>query len=136
MTIAEAVMITGRRRVVAAASAALRASRPAASSVFANDTTRMLLAVATPTVMIAPISAGTLKVVPERYNIQTIPTSAPGSPVRITNGADQDWKFTTSSRYTSTTAKIRPTPIARKAASMLAAWPRRLSVTAGGNLPV
>ena len=38
----------------------------------------MLLAVATPMLMIAPISDGTLMVVPVTNSIQTMPASAPG----------------------------------------------------------
>ena len=55
----------------------------------------MLLEVATPMHMIAPISAGTLTVVPVRYSIHTIPASAPGKAVRMMNGSSHDWKFTT-----------------------------------------
>ena len=98
MIIASAVMITGRRRVMPAASAAPRASRPTLRCSFANDTTRMLFAVATPTHMIEPISAGTDSVVPVRNSIQTMPASAPGSAIRMMNGSSHDWKFTTISR--------------------------------------
>ena len=55
----------------------------------------MLLAVATPTHMIAPISAGTDSVVPVRNRIHTMPASAPGSAIRMMNGSSHDWKFTT-----------------------------------------
>ena len=39
----------------------------------------MLLAVATPMVMIAPVSAGTLSVVPVMNSIQAMPASAAGN---------------------------------------------------------
>ena len=39
--------------------------------------------------MIAPVSAGTDKVVPVTNSIQTIPASAAGSAVMITNGSSQ-----------------------------------------------
>ena len=45
---------------------------------FGEEMTRMLLAVATPMHMMAPVKAGTLRVVPVRNNIQTMPASAPG----------------------------------------------------------
>ena len=70
----------------------------------------MLLAVATPTHMMAPINDGTLSVVPVTNSIHKIPAIAPGSAVRMMNGSTQDWKFTVISRYTSTTAKIMPRP--------------------------
>ena len=58
----------------------------------------MLLAVATPTHMMAPISAGTLSVVRVRNRTSTIPASAAGNAVMIMNGSSQDWKFTTISK--------------------------------------
>ena len=58
--IARAVINTGRSRVDPAASAAPRASSPSRRCSFAKVTIRMLLAVATPMHMIAPIRAGTL----------------------------------------------------------------------------
>ena len=64
----------------------------------AKATTRMLLAVATPMLMIAPIRAGTLSVVPVRNRNTTIPASAAGSAVMMMKGSSQDWKFTTISR--------------------------------------
>jgi hypothetical protein len=54
--------------------------------------------VATPIHIIAPISAGTLKVVPVIKSIQTIPASAQGNAVMMINGSVQDWKFTTIKR--------------------------------------
>ena len=58
----------------------------------------MLLAVATPMHMIAPVSAGTLNVVCDRNSIQTMPASAAGSAEMMMNGSSHDWKFTTISR--------------------------------------
>ena len=58
----------------------------------------MLLAVATPTHMSAPISAGTLSVVWVKKSKSTMPASAAGSAVMMMNGSSQDWKFTTISR--------------------------------------
>src|SRR6266850_2083242 len=48
------------------------------------------LAVATPMHMMAPVSAGTDSVVWVVNSIQTMPASAAGSAVMITNGSDQD----------------------------------------------
>ena len=59
---------------------------------------RMLLAVATPTLMMAPINAGTLKVVCVTNSIHTMPANPAGSAVMMMNGSSQDWKFTTMSR--------------------------------------
>jgi hypothetical protein len=64
----------------------------------AKVTTNTLFAVATPIHIIAPISAGTLKVVPVIKSIQTIPASAQGNAVMMINGSVQDWKFTTIKR--------------------------------------
>ena len=61
-------------------------------------TTKTLFAVATPIHMIAPIKAGTLKVVPVTKSIQTIPASAQGRAVMMMKGSVQDWKFTTINR--------------------------------------
>ncbi len=58
----------------------------------------MLFAVATPMHMMAPVSAGTESVVWVTNSIQTMPASAAGSAVMITNGSSQDWKLTTMSR--------------------------------------
>ena len=58
--------------------------------------------------MIAPISAGTLSVVPVMKSIQTMPASAPGSAMMMMKGSDHDWKLTTMSRYTSTMAPASP----------------------------
>ena len=63
MIMASAVMSTGRKRVNPASIAAVAASAPSASRSRAKLTTRMLLAVATPMHMIAPVNAGTDKVV-------------------------------------------------------------------------
>ena len=55
----------------------------------------MLFAVATPMLMIAPISEGTLMVVWVTNRASRMPESAPGSAVMMMNGSSQDWKFTT-----------------------------------------
>src|SRR5262249_25556007 len=62
--IAAAVISTGRIRVRPASIAACRAVRPASCCSRAKVTSRMEFAEATPTAMIAPISDGTLSVVP------------------------------------------------------------------------
>ena len=98
MIIASAVISTGRNRVKPASSAARAASPCSASRSRANDTRRMLFAVATPMHMMAPISAGTLSVVPVRNRNSTIPPNAPNKAVMMMNGSSQDWKFTTISR--------------------------------------
>jgi hypothetical protein len=50
----------------------------------------MLLAVATPMHMMAPIIAGTLRVVCVTNSISTIPASAAGSAVMMMNGSSHD----------------------------------------------
>ena len=52
--------------------------------------TRMLFAVATPTVMIAPIRDGTLNVVPVATSSQTMPQKAPGKAMMMISGSVQD----------------------------------------------
>ena len=89
MTIASAVIKTGRMRPTPASSAAAIGSRPRCKFSRAKVTTRTELAVATPRLMIAPIRAGTLKVVCDRNNPQTTPASAPGSAVMMMNGSSQ-----------------------------------------------
>ncbi len=59
---ARAVISTGRKRVKPASSAALTESLPSIIFSVAKLTTRMLFEVATPMHMMAPMSAGTLKV--------------------------------------------------------------------------
>ena len=98
----------------------------------AKVTTRMLLAVATPTHMIDPISAGTLSVVCARKRIQQMPAMAPGSAMRMTSGSSQDWKFTTINRYTSRIAKISPYPRPRNEDCMLSACPLICTVVPRG----
>lgn len=51
---------------------------------------RVLLTVATPMHIIAPVSVGTDKVVWVRNKIQTIPASAVGSAITIMNGSSHD----------------------------------------------
>ena len=99
MIMASAVISTGRKRVEAGVERGRgrrRASSPAARA--RTLTTRMLFAVATPMHMIAPVSAGTDSVVPVTNSIQTMPASAAGSAVMMTNGSIHDWKLTTISR--------------------------------------
>ena len=98
MIMASAVISTGRKRVKPASMAAVNGSSPSASRSRAKLTTRMLLAVATPMHMMAPVSAGTDSVVRVMNNIQTMPASAAGSAVTMTKGSSQDWKFTTINR--------------------------------------
>jgi len=108
---ASAVISTGRIRVAPASSAADSAGSPSRIRCRANETTRMLLAVATPMVMMAPVSAGTLSVVPVRNSIQAIPANAAGNALTMISGSTQDWKLTTISRYTSTIAIASPPPV-------------------------
>ena len=58
----------------------------------------MLLAVATPMHMIAPVRAGTDRVVRVMNSIHTTPASAVGNAVMMTKGSSHDWKLTTISR--------------------------------------
>ena len=50
----------------------------------------MLLAVATPTHMMAPVSDGTFKVVCVSSRAHVIPANAPGSAVMMMNGSSHD----------------------------------------------
>ncbi len=58
----------------------------------------MLLEVAMPTAMIAPMNDSTLSVVPVTASIQSTPASAPGTAIKMMNGSMNDWKSTTSKR--------------------------------------
>src|SRR3989442_1398133 len=95
---ASAVIRTGRNRVKPASTAAVVASPCSPSRPLAKDPRRMLFAVATPMLMMAPIRAGTLSVVSVRNRQMTIPARAAGSAVMMMKGSKQDWKFTTISR--------------------------------------
>ena len=86
-----------------------------------------------PTAMIAPMKDSTLSVVPVNASIQRMPTSAPGTATRMMKGSRNDWKSTTSSKYTSAIARIRPTPSRLKAANMLSLCPRKLMRVALGR---
>ena len=110
MIIASAVMSTGRMRVAPASSAAESGGTPSCKRWRANETSRIEFAVATPIVMIAPVSAGTLSVVPVMNSIHAMPARAAGSAVMMIAASTHDWKFTTTNRYTSTIAIARPTP--------------------------
>ena len=78
MIMARAVISTGRKRVIPPAKR--RSGGPYLSAIcsVAKLTTRMLLAVATPMHMIAPISAGTLRRVCVMNRNQAIPAKAAG----------------------------------------------------------
>ena len=84
----------------------------------------MLLAVATPMLMIAPIIEGTFSVVWVTNSISTMPASAPGSAIRMMNGSSHDWKFTTITKYTSSTANTSPTPSPINELRMVETCPR------------
>ncbi len=71
-------MMTGLNRVVPASRAAFTASPWINSLSLAKETTRMLLAVATPTHISAPMSAGTLSVVCVKKSMRTMPAMAAG----------------------------------------------------------
>ena len=124
MIIASAVISTGRMRVAPASSAADSGGMPACSRSRANDTSRMELAVATPMVMIAPVSAGTLSVVPVMKSIHAMPASAAGRAVMMMAASSHDWKVTTISRYTSTMAIASPTPRPMNDDCMVCTCPR------------
>src|SRR5580692_13532 len=87
---ASAVMMTGLNRVVPASRAAFTASPWTSSLSLAKETTRMLLAVATPTHISAPMSAGTLSVVWVKKSMSTMPAMAAGRAVMMMKGSSQD----------------------------------------------
>ncbi|SAJ63814.1 hypothetical protein UA16_05191 [Burkholderia multivorans] len=98
ISIASAVIRTGRKRLKPASSAACHGDAPPASCSRAVFTTRMLFAVAMPMHRIVPVSAGTDSVVRVTNSIHAMPASDAGSPPTITSGSSHDWKFTTISR--------------------------------------
>jgi hypothetical protein len=98
MIMASAVIRTGRKRVKPASSAAAAASRPLLRPSRAKLTSRIEFAVAMPMHIIAPVRAGTDRVVPVMNSIHTMPASAPGNAVMMMKGSSQDWKFTTITR--------------------------------------
>jgi len=116
-----------------ASSPAASGSFPAASNSRAVFTTRMLLAVATPMQRMVPVSAGTLRVVPVANSIHEMPASEAGKPQMMTKGSVQDWKFTVIRRYTSATAKIRPSPRPTKDSVIDCTWPRTVMVAPAGS---
>src|SRR5262249_50797392 len=98
MIIASAVINTGRMRVAPPSSAAASGSAPSARRWRAKAMSRMLFAVATPIIIIAPVSDGTLSVVPVMKSIHAMPASAAGSAAITMAASSQDWKFTTMRR--------------------------------------
>ena len=98
MIMASAVMMTGRKRVKPASRPARTGSPVCNNLSRAKLMTRMLLAVATPMHMMAPVSAGTDSVVLVANSIQTMPANAAGSAITTMNGSLQDWKLTTINR--------------------------------------
>ncbi len=90
MIIARAVISTGRNRVKPASNAALTESLPSIIFSVAKLTTKMLFAVATPMHMMAPMSAGTLRVVWVMNKNQAIPARAAGSAEIMMKGSSQD----------------------------------------------
>ena len=63
-----------------------------------------------------------------------MPAIAPGSAMRMMNGSDQDWKFTAITRYTSTTAKIMPSPRRVNEVLIVSTCPRRSIVVPRGSV--
>ncbi len=134
MIIASAVIITGRRRVAPASSAADSTGTPSSRRWRANEIIRIELAVATPMVMMAPVSAGTLSVVPVMNSIHAMPASAAGRAAMMISASTQDWKLTTTSRYTSTMAIARPTSRPTNEACIVCTWPRITTELPRGSL--
>ena len=134
MIMANAVISTGRIRLAPASSAAVSGGAPLDSRCRANDTIRILFAVATPMVMIAPVNAGTLRCVPVMNSIQAIPAKAAGNALMMMSGSTHDWKFTTISRYTSTIAIATPTPRPKNEVRMVCTWPRTTIWLPRGNV--
>ena len=89
--IAAAVISTGRMRVWPAAIAASRALMPAWLCSRAKVTSRIEFAEATPTAMIAPISEGTLSVVPVTNSMVRMPQKVAGRASITTNGSPKFW---------------------------------------------
>src|SRR5260370_11633028 len=86
-----------------------RAERlPIMNSSGENVTTKMLCEGATPTHMMAPLSAGTLRVVWVINKNQEIPARAAGNAEIMMKGSSQDWKLTTINRYTRTIENASP----------------------------
>src|SRR6266403_389943 len=135
ITMASAVISTGRNRPRPASRAARRGSVPCANVSRAKLTTRMLLAVAMPMHMMVPVNAGTLTVVPVTNRIHTMPTKAAGSPLMMISGSSHDWKFTTMSRYTSSTAKASPVNRPVNEDCMVCTCPRTTMLEPAGKLP-
>ena len=85
--IAAAVINTGRSRVVPADKAASKALCPARRYSRAKVTSKMEFAEATPIDMIAPMTDGTLRVVPVTNSNSKIPTPAPGKARMTASGS-------------------------------------------------
>jgi hypothetical protein len=89
--IAVAVISTGRIRAWPAASIASRGDISVISrSSLANVTIRIMLAVPTPNAHDRAHQRGTLRAVPVRKSIQSMPAIAPGSAARMISGSTQD----------------------------------------------
>ena len=75
-------------------------------------------------VMMGPVSAGTLSVVPVMNSIHAMPASAAGRAAMMMSASIHDWKLTTMSRYTSTIAIARPTPRPTNEVCIVSTCPR------------
>ena len=90
-TIANAVISTGLRRVLADSKAASIGETSFSTRMsLAKLTNRIEFDVAIPIAMIDPISDSTLIVVPVMASIHRIPINAPGTAVMIMNGSSHD----------------------------------------------
>ena len=88
---AAAVISTGRIWVWPASRADRNALLPLSCCSRAKVTRRMEFAEATPTAMIAPISEGTLRLVPVMNSIVTMPHKVAGSARITTKGSPKFW---------------------------------------------
>jgi len=93
ITMASAVIITGRRRTNPASTAACVASPKLAELLASKTDDEHAVRGRHAMHMIAPVSAGTDSVVCVAKSIQIMPASAAGSAVMMTKGSLHDWKL-------------------------------------------
>ena len=130
---ASAVIKTGRKRVAPASSAAAIASLPSAICSRAKLTTRMLFAVATPMHMIAPVRAGTDRLVWVGNSIQTMPARAAGRADDDHERIEPALKIDDDQQVDQDDCDGQAEQQLRKALFMVPTWPRNVTVEPLGS---
>ena len=97
---------------------------PVCRAFSAKVTSRIALATATPTAMIAPMNDWMFSVVWVMYSAKATPATTAGVVATDTNASLNDWKYAVSIRNTTTTASARPLARPLNICRIGGTWPR------------